>query len=53
MDLLDLFAVQGTLKSLLQHHSSKKPILLRSVQLGKKKTGSINEIVIKDYKCKF
>ena len=23
MDLLDLFAVQGTLKSLLQHHSSK------------------------------
>ena len=27
MDWLDLFAVQGTLKSLLQHHSSKAPIL--------------------------
>ena len=27
MDLLDLFAVQGTLKSLLQHHSSKPSIL--------------------------
>ena len=25
MDWLDLLAVQGTLKSLLQHHSSKKP----------------------------
>ena len=27
MDWLDLFAVQGTLKSLLQHYSSKAPIL--------------------------
>ena len=27
MDLLDLLAVQGTLKSLLQYHSSKAPIL--------------------------
>ena len=27
MDLLDLFAVHGTLKSLLQHHSSKASIL--------------------------
>ena len=27
MDWLDLLAVQGTLKSLLQHHSSKKSIL--------------------------
>ena len=27
MDWLDLFAVQGTLKSLLQHHSSKPSIL--------------------------
>ena len=26
MDLLDLFAVQGTLKTLLQHHSSKTSI---------------------------
>ena len=30
MDWLDLFAVQGTLKSLLQHHSSKASILRRS-----------------------
>ena len=29
-DWLDLFAVQGTLKSLLQHHSSKASILWRS-----------------------
>ena len=29
MDWLDLFAVQGTLKSLLQHHSSKASILRR------------------------
>ena len=29
-DWLDLLAVQGTLKSLLQHHSSKASILLRS-----------------------
>ena len=38
MDWLDLLAVQGTLKSLLQHHSSKASILGRSaffmVQLG-------------------
>ena len=27
MDVLDLLAVQGTLKSLLQHHSSKASIL--------------------------
>ena len=31
MDWLDLLAVQGTLKSLLQHHSSKPSILRRSV----------------------
>ena len=30
MDFLDLLAAQGTLKSLLQHHSSKAPILRRS-----------------------
>ena len=33
MDWLDLFAVQGTLKSLLQHHSSKASILLHSAFL--------------------
>ena len=31
MDWLDLLAVQGTLKSLLQHHSSKASILWRSL----------------------
>ena len=31
MDSLDLFAVQGTLKSLLQHHSSKASVLWHSV----------------------
>ena len=31
MDWLDLLEVQGTLKSLLQHHSSKASILRRSV----------------------
>ena len=30
MDWLDLFAVQGSFKSLLQHHSSKALILRRS-----------------------
>ena len=30
MDWLDLLAVQGTLKSLLQHHSSEASILYRS-----------------------
>ena len=31
MDWLDLLAVQGTLKSLFQHHSSKASILQSSV----------------------
>ena len=30
MDCLDILAVQGTLKSLLQHHSSKASVLWRS-----------------------
>ena len=33
MDLLDLLAVQGTLRNLLQHHSSKASILLHSAFL--------------------
>ena len=33
MDWLDLLAVQGTLKSLLQHHSSKASILWHSAYL--------------------
>ena len=34
MDWLDLLAVQGTLKSLLQHHSSKASILRRSASFS-------------------
>ena len=34
MDWLDLLAVQGTLKSLLQHHSSKASILRHSALYG-------------------
>ena len=34
MDWLDLLAVQGTLKSFLQHHSSKASILQHSVFLN-------------------
>ena len=33
MDWLDLLAVRGTLKSLLQHHSSKAPVLCHSAFL--------------------
>ena len=33
MDWLDLLAVQGTLKSLLQHHSSKASVLQHSTFL--------------------
>ena len=33
MDWLDLLAVQGMLKNLLQHHSSKEPVLLCSAFL--------------------
>ena len=43
MDWLDLLAVQGTLKSLLQHHTSKASVLWRSafftVQLSHMTTG--------------
>ena len=35
MDWLDLLAVQGTLKSLLQHHSSKASILRHSALFSK------------------
>ena len=32
MDLLDLLAVQGTLRSLLQHHSLEKTVMLRKIE---------------------
>ena len=43
MDWLDFLAVQGTLKSLLQHHSSKASILWRSAFFTFK---SINSLVL-------
>ena len=43
MDWLDIFAVQGTLKSLLQHHSSKASILQHCIkQVGTAKTQGCN-----------
>ena len=38
IDWLDLLAVQGTLKSLLQHHSSKASVLRCSSSLGRTHT---------------
>ena len=50
MDWLDLFAVQGTLKSLLQHHSSKASILKHSaffiVQLSHPYTATVRAIAL-------
>ena len=43
MDWLDLLAVQGTLKSLLQHHSSKASILRRSSLLHSPTLTSIHD----------
>ena len=44
MDWLDLFAVQGTLKSLLQHHSSKASILLCSAFFIVQLSHDLNQI---------
>ena len=44
MDWLDLLAVQGTLKSLLQHHSSKASILRRSALFSLPVSYSLHEI---------
>ena len=55
MDLLDCLAVQGTLKSLLQHHSSKASILQHSsffmVQLSHlyRTTGKTIPLTIQDF----
>ena len=50
IDWLDLLAVQGTLKSLLQHHSSKASVLQRSaffiVQLSHMTTGKTIALTI-------
>ena len=58
IDWLDLLAVQGTLKSLLQHHSSKSPILWHSaffiVQLSHPymTTGKMIALTIWTFVCK-
>src|SRR5574341_200032 len=58
MDWLDLLAVQGTLKSLLQHHSSKASILRRSafftVQLSHPDmtTGKTRALTRRNFVCK-
>ena len=44
MDWLDLLAVQGTLESLLQHHSSKASILRCSVFVDSQKRGRAVEV---------
>ena len=55
MDLLDLFTVQGTLKSLLQHHSSKASILRCSaffmVQLSHPYTTTGKTIALTRWTC--
>ena len=55
MDWLDLLAVQGTLKSLLQHHSSKASIhwcsAFFTVQLSHPLTTSITMLSNKDNIC--
>ena len=57
MDCLDLLAVQGTLKSLLQHHSSKASILQRSafftVQLSHPYKTTGKTIALTRYKIQF
>ena len=64
MDWLDLLAVQGTLKSLLQHHSSKASILRCSafftVQLshpytttGLLSVKTLNTFCISSYHCSY
>ena len=46
MDWLDLLAVQGTLKSLLQHHSSKASVLLHSECTNHLKMECSNLIIV-------
>ena len=57
MDWLDLLAVQGTLKSLLQHHSSKASIFRRSafftVQLSTQSSPGLEKDFICCCCCRF
>ena len=49
MDWLDLLAVQGTLKSLLQHHSSKAPVLRRLAFFPKGPLTTRNKMFFKSF----
>ena len=51
MDWLDLLAVQGTLKSLLQHHSSKASILLAGNYLTCVHSYSPRHIQLPNFLC--
>ena len=53
MDWLDLLAVQGTLKSLLQHHSSKALILWHSAFFMVRKNSSYSRKRKQFYDCCF
>ena len=46
IDWLDLLAVQGTLKSLLQHHSSKASVLWRSAFFSHKSGKSYGSFIV-------
>ena len=50
IDWFDLLAVQGTLKSLLQHHSSKASILRHSAFPGKRNAKMQNGCLRRPYK---
>ena len=50
MDWLDLLAVQGTLKSLLQHHSSKASVVLQYKIKSEKKMITRNGNCLNDLK---
>ena len=52
MDWLDLLAVQGTLKSLLQHHSSKASVLRCSAFFIVRLEFTINTVTLK-CRCEF
>ena len=48
MDWLDCLAVQGTLKSLLQHHSSKASVLQHLLTKTNKNTSTYGTIIMEN-----
>ena len=51
IDWFDLFAVQGILKSLLQHHSSKASILWCSAFIMVQLSDVSNLLVLENFTC--